>query len=124
MFDSDNLKLPDTNFMNRLKQAITHEHFQQITNDMLKTMNNKKEDFCIGNYYTIQEAKNQLYALLIKIMMDKARYVIDQAIEGAKRGLAELKEVKSQVDNYKSIASTKKAIKDRLVKEMDVTKRH
>ena len=27
IFDSDNLELPDTNFMNRLKQAITHEQF-------------------------------------------------------------------------------------------------
>ena len=55
--------------------------------------------------------------------MDEAGYVIDQAIEGAKRGLAKLKEVKSQVDNYKSIASTKKAIKNRLMKEMEVTKK-
>ena len=55
--------------------------------------------------------------------MDKARYVIDQAIEGSKRGIAKLKEVRSQVDNYKSIASTKKAIKDRLIKEMEVTKK-
>ena len=36
MFDSDNLELPDTNFMNCLKQAITHEQFQQITNYMLR----------------------------------------------------------------------------------------
>ena len=86
-------------------------------------MSNEKEDFCKGNYYTLQEAKNQLYALLTEIMMNEAGYVIDQAIEGSKRGIAELKEVRSQVDNYKSIVNTKKAIKDRLIKEMEVTKR-
>ena len=71
--------------MNRLKQAITREQFQQITNDMLKTMSNEKGDFCKGNYYSLQKAKYQLYALLTEIMMDKAGYVIDHAIEGSKR---------------------------------------
>ena len=56
-------------------------------------------------------------------MMDESGYVINKAIEGAKRGLAKLKRVKSLVDNNKSIASTKKAIKDRLIKEMEVTKK-
>ena len=74
MFDSDDLKLPDTSFMNCLKQAVTHEQFQQITNDMLKTMSDKKEDFCEGNYYTLQEAKNWLSALLTEVMMDEAGY--------------------------------------------------
>ena len=60
---------------------------------------------------------------MTEIITDKSGYVIHEAIEGAKRGLAKLKEVKGQVDNYKSIASTKKAIKDRLVKEMEVTKK-
>ena len=57
MFENDDLKLPDTNFMNRMRKAITCEQFQQIANDMLKKMSDKKEDFCKGNYYTLQEAK-------------------------------------------------------------------
>lgn len=57
MFDSDDLELPDTNFMNRLKKAETHEQFQQITNDMLKTMSDEKDNFYNGNHYTLQEAK-------------------------------------------------------------------
>ena len=65
MFDNDDLKLPDKNFMNCLRKAITCDQFQQITNDMLKTMSDEKEDFCKGNNYTIQEAKNLLYAQLI-----------------------------------------------------------
>ena len=44
--------------------------------------------------------------------MDKSKQAINKAIEGDKRGLAQLKEIKSQVDNYKSIASTKKAVED------------
>ena len=45
-------------------------------------------------------------------MMDKSGYAINEAIEGAERGLAELKELKSHVDNYKSIAGPKKAVVD------------
>ena len=36
MFESDDLKLPDTSFMNHLKQAVPCEQFQQITDGMLK----------------------------------------------------------------------------------------
>ena len=123
MFGSDDLELPDTSFMNRLRQAVPREQFQQITDDMLRTMSDEKEGFCKGTYYTLQDAKKWLYALLTEVMMDKSGYVIHEAIEGAKRGLAELKEIVGHVDNYKSIASTKKAIKGRLIKEMEVTKK-
>ena len=57
MFEGDNLKLPDTSFMNGLRQAVPHEQFQQITDDMLRTLSYDKEGFCEGNYYTLQDAK-------------------------------------------------------------------
>ena len=43
-------------------------------------MNNEKEGFCKRGHYTLQEAKNQLHALLTDIMMDDAGYIIDQVI--------------------------------------------
>ena len=116
MFDNDDLKLPDASFMNHLRQAIPRDQFQQIADDMLRTLEDEKEEFCKGSYYTLQDAKKRLNALLTKVMMDENGYIISDTIEGAKRGLTELKELKSQVDNYKSIAGTKKAIKERLVK--------
>ena len=56
--------------------------------------------------------------------MDESGYVISEAIGKAKVRLAELEEMEGQVNNYKSIAATKKVTKDRLVKEMEVTKKH
>ena len=123
VFDNDDFNLPETSYMNCLRQAIPHDRFQQIADVMLRTLNDEKEEFCKGTYYTLQDAKKHLYALLTEIMMDKIGYIISNAIEGAKRGLNKLKELKSQVDNYKSIAGTKKAIKDRLIKEMEVTQK-
>ena len=38
MFKIDDLKLPDTSFMNQLRQAVPHEQFRQITNEILRTM--------------------------------------------------------------------------------------
>ena len=72
--------------------------FQQITDDMLNTLNREKEGFCQGNYFTLQDAKKQLYALLTEIIMDESGYIIHEAIK--------LEEIKGQVDNYKSIAGT------------------
>ena len=45
MFEGDNLKLPTTGFMDPLKQAVTHEQFQQITNDMIRGIDIMKEGF-------------------------------------------------------------------------------
>ena len=96
MCKSDDLKLPETSFMNQLRQAVPHEQFQQIAYEILKTMGNKKEDFCKGTYYTLQDAKKWLHDLLTKVMMDKSEHVIDKTIEKAERELANLKQLKSQ----------------------------
>ena len=123
MFDSDNLESPATNFMNRLKQAITHEQFQQITNNMLRGMNIVKQRFCERDHYTLQEAQNQLHALLIDIMMDDARYIIDKIIDESRKEMAQLRKIRNWVDNYKSIVSSKKDNKDKLVKTLEFAKK-
>ena len=56
--------------------------------------------------------------------MDEYGYVISEAIGKAKVRLAKLEEMEGQVNKYKSIAGTKKVIKDRLGQEIEVTKKH
>ena len=109
MFGSNNLKLPYTIFMDCLKQAINPEQFQQIKNDMLRGMDIVKEGFCERDHYTLQEARNQLHILLTDIMMDDTGYIIDKVIDEAKKELAKLRKISGQVDNHKSIASSKEA---------------
>ena len=58
MFDNDDLKLPDTSFMNRLRQAIPCDQFQQIADPMLRTLEDEKEEFCKGSYNTLQDVKS------------------------------------------------------------------
>ena len=63
VFEGDNIELPATSFMDWLKQAITHEQLQQISNDMIRGMDIMKEGFCIKDHYTLQGAKDQFYSL-------------------------------------------------------------
>ena len=86
-------------------------------------MSSEKENFCKGNYYVLQEVKNKLYALMTEVMMNKAKYVKEQAIEGSKGQITKLRKVKNQVDKRTSIADTKKVNKDKLIKELDVAKK-
>ena len=72
MFKDDNLKLPDTSFMNQLRQSVPHEQCQQIANEVLITMENEKEEFCKGTYHTLLDVKKQLHAILTKVMVDKS----------------------------------------------------
>ena len=37
MFDDDDFNLPETSYMNCLRQAIPRDQFQQIADDMLRT---------------------------------------------------------------------------------------
>ena len=118
MFEGDNIQLPATSFMDHLKQAITHKQFQQITNDMIRGMDIMKEGFCARDHYTLQEAKDQLQSLLIEIIMNDARYILDKTIHESKKEMAQLKKIKIQLDNYNSIASSKREHKDRVAKTL------
>ena len=80
MFDNDDLKLPDTSFMSHLKRVIPHDQFKQITDDMINTLKEEKEGFCQADYYMLQDAKKQLYALLTEIIRDESGYIISEAI--------------------------------------------
>ena len=80
MFEGDNIELPATSFMDHLKQAITHEQFQQITNDMIRGMDIMKEGFWERDYYTLQEEKDQLQSLLTEVMTNDAGYILDTTI--------------------------------------------
>ena len=62
MFKNDELELPETSFMNHLRQTIPHEQVQQITDDTVRIISNEEEGFCNENYYTLKDAK-KLYLL-------------------------------------------------------------
>ena len=123
MFRKEALELPYTSFMSHLKRTIPHDQFKQITDDMINTLNDEKEGFCQANYYTLQDAKRKLYSLLTKIVGDESGYIIHDAINRTKRRLSELEEKEDQIISYKRIAVTRKASKDRLIKEMEVAKK-
>ena len=73
MLNDNKPELPNTNFMGHLKKAITCEQFQQLNDDILRGMNISRKEFCNTDNHTLQEAKDQLHALLTDIMMDDVR---------------------------------------------------
>ena len=44
-------------------------------------MIDERDDFCNGTYYTLQDARNKLYALLTEILTERAGYLIDHTIK-------------------------------------------
>ena len=103
---------------------VTQEQFQQTTNDMIEALNNGKEDFCKGNYYSFQDEKIRLNALITEIMMCKAGYIIDQTIQEYKDQVTELNRVKDQIRNYTDVVDIKKVKRDKLIKEIKIAKQH
>ena len=95
--------------MDRLKKVITSEQFQQLNDDILRGMDISKQEYCNTDHHTLQEAKDQLHALLTDIMMDDVGYILDKSINESKKEMAKLRKARSQIDNQKKIASPKKA---------------
>ena len=97
MFKDKNLKSTDTSFINQLRQLVPHEQCQEITDEVVITMEKKKEEFYKGSYHTLQE-----------VMVDKYGYVTDKAIERAERKLAKLKQLRNQVSSIAGPKQTNK----------------
>ena len=105
--------------MGCLKKAITCEQFQQINDDILRGMNVIKEEFCNKDYHTLQEAKNQLHALLTNVMMDDAGYILDKTLDELKKEMTKLRKISSWIENQKGVTSSKKVSKDKLVQTLE-----
>ena len=63
------------------------------------------------DHHTLQEEKDRLYALLTNIMMGDVGYILEKSIKESKEKMAILSKERSQLDNQKKIASSKKQIK-------------
>ena len=91
--------------MDCLKKVITSEQFQQLNNDILRGMDTEKQEYCNTDHHTLQEAKDQLHALLTNIMMGNIGYILDKSINESKEKMVLLSKARSQLDNQKKIAS-------------------
>ena len=52
--------------------------------EIKKDIEGKKEEFCKAKYKSLQDTKTQMLALLTKIMMNEAGFIIDQSLQECK----------------------------------------
>ena len=57
------------------------------------------------------------------VMMDDTRCIIDKTIDESKKEMVKLRKIRNQVDNHKSIVSSKKANKDKIIKTLEFAKK-
>ena len=81
MFQDGSVELPVTDFMDRLEEALNKEQVEQIAEDIKKTIEGKKEEFCKADYMSLQDAKTQLSTLLTEVMKDEAGFIIEKMPE-------------------------------------------
>ena len=86
-------------------------------------MDTDKQEYCNTDHRTLQEAKDRLHALLTNIMMGDIGYILDKSIKESKEKMAILSKARSQLDNQKKIASSKKANRIRLIHLLETAKR-
>ena len=111
--EDEEFELPETDFMNFLRESLHEEQFLQLIKDIKDLLKNEKNGFCETNYGTTEEA--QLLALLIKIMMTETGFVVDQSLEECKRKAQDLKKEKEYIERQEKVINAKKSEKDQLV---------
>ena len=63
--------------MDRLEKELNKEQVEQITEDIKKARDEKKEEFCKVDYMSLQDAKTKLMIFITKIIMNEAGFIID-----------------------------------------------
>ena len=107
MFQDGSVKLPVTYFMDQLKEALNKEQVEQTAEDIKKTIEGKKEEFCKADYMSLQDAKTQLTTLLTEVMMDEAGFIIDQSLQDCRKQTEDLKREKDHLNQYKDTINVK-----------------
>ena len=72
VFGEDNLELPSTGFMEKVKQAVTKNDYQQLMKEILNELQDKRDQFCKSTYPTLKEARNELYTMMTEIIVQEA----------------------------------------------------
>ena len=70
-FSKNSIALPTTKFMERLKQALKEEDYHHINQEILKRLENNKDEFCTKNYDTLTNVINKLYYILTRAIIKR-----------------------------------------------------
>ena len=76
----DNLEIPSTGFMEKVEQAVTKNDYQQKMKKILDSLQDKKDQFCKGTYFTLKEARSELYTMMMEIIVQEAGSILDNNI--------------------------------------------
>ena len=90
IFNNYKSDLPYKEFMDRLKKVITHEQFQQLSNDILREVESNQQEYYETNHATIKEARNKFHSLSTYIMMCKVGYILDKSLSESKKKMETL----------------------------------
>ena len=85
MFPTDEIKIPDTVFMDQLENELTKTQVERLRKDIKEVLADKKEEFCRNDYISLIDARAQITKLVTKVMMEEAGFVIDRCLEDCKK---------------------------------------
>ena len=66
--------------MEKVKQAVTKNDYQQLMKKILDSLQDKKDQFCKGTYPTLKEARSELYTMIMEIIIQEAGRILDNSI--------------------------------------------
>ena len=111
VFEEGNLELPNTGFMNKIKQAVTEEDYQHLKKEILNTLKDEKDQFCRSSYSTLKEARNKLYIMLTEMIAQEAGSILDHNIRMKQCEKNMIKKQMSQIEYNTDRAKAKSASK-------------
>ena len=91
--------------MKKLKQAIKKEEYHHINQEILKILEDNKDEFCTNNYDTLTNARNKLYYMLTRAIIEEAWKVISNDISA-------LEHEKDKINTIDNLGNTEEQVTD------------
>ena len=110
--------------MRKVKHAITKNEFQQLTKDILSTLQDKKNQFCKSNYTTLLEARGMLYTMMTGLIVQKTGSILDHNISMKQDERIIVKDLISKLKYKTDREKEPSAAKGKLIQDLTMAKKN
>ena len=98
MFIEGELALATKKFMEKLSKAISDEDFETINNEVNKTMQGEKDNFCSQSYRSLNEARDELYSLYTETLREEVGFFLNADIKSLQHEKGQIKTKMGQMN--------------------------
>ena len=109
--------------MEKVKQAVTKNDYQQLMKKILDSLQDKKDQFCEGTYSTLKEARSELYTMMTEIIVQEAGSILDHSIMMKQDEKNMIRKLMNKIEYKTNRVEAMSALKGKLIQGLTIAKK-